>query len=658
MKKVSKYIFYFIGAIVAVLLLAYIFFTIKWKVAYSNNMKLAGIEAPVLADEGLRFRDLNKNGQLDVYEDSRADIEDRVSNLMDQMTIEEKAGLLFIHMTVMGDNGELHEIPTLSNPFSLMLETMSGQILKKNMNHFNIMMAPSAESMFSWYNNLQKLAERSRLGIPVTIASDPRHNRMMNVGSSIATHFLSRWPSQLGLGATRDSALIHEFGDIARQEYLALGIRLALHPMADIATEPRWARANGTFGEDAELSASLTEAYVLGFQGDTLNNQSVACMTKHFPGGGPQEDGWDAHFESGKGQAYPGDNFDYHLIPFIDGAFKAHTAQIMPYYGIPLDQTEEQVAFSFNREIIQELLRDSLGFDGVVCSDWAVVTDIFVKKASAWGVEHLSEKERVHKILEAGCDMMGGESRTDLVMELVNEGSLTEDRIDLSVRRILRDKFTLGLFDNPYLKKEDLTIVGNPDFVAKGKDAQRKALVLLKNDDDVLPLDLSTKVYLSGMDIDDELLDAFPQIVEDMASADVLIQRLQTPYSPPLGNGFLERMFHQGRLDYEEEKKLEILERMIGKPTISILEMERPPVVPDIVQNSKAVIADFECESDILLELIFGAFSPTGQLPIEIPSSMEAVLNQKEDVPYDSENPLFNYGHGLTYGTKTAELKD
>lgn len=190
---------------------------------------------------------------------------------------------------------------------------------------------------------------------------------------------------QLGLAATSDTSLVREFGDIARQEYRSVGITVALHPMADLATEPRWARINGTFGEDAVLSAVMTKAYVLGLQGDSLDKQGVACMTKHFSGGGPQLDGDDPHFAYGKDQAYPGDNFDYHVIPFTEGAFAANTAQIMPYYGIPVGQTDEDVAFAFNKSIITDLLRDSLGFDGVVCTDWGIIVDNKMGEARAWG---------------------------------------------------------------------------------------------------------------------------------------------------------------------------------------------------------------------------------------------------------------------------------
>jgi beta-glucosidase len=442
--------------------------------------------------------------------------------------------------------------------------------------------------------------------------------------------------------------LVHEFADIARQEYLAVGIKLALHPMADLATEPRWARVNGTFGEDAYLSAKLTGAYIHGFQGDNLNINSVACMTKHFSGGGPQEEGWDAHFASGKGQAYPGDNFDYHLIPFTEGAFPAKTAAIMPYYGIPKGQTSEDVGFAFNKDIITGLLRDSLGFNGVVCTDWGIVTDMAIKEAAAWGVEHLSEKERVKKIFDAGCDMIGGDSRTDLVIELVNEGSLSEARIDESLRRILRDKFILGIFDNPYLDNSKLSVVENQTFKEKGREAQRKSMVLLKNEEGILPLSKGVKLYVEGMS--KGAVSKFATVVESPEEADLILLKLETPSSPPPGGaGFLEKLFPQGRLDFPTDELTEKLALINSKPTITILTISRPPVVPEIDTASKAVVAEFEIEDDIICEMIFGEFDPTGRLPIEIPSSMKAVEKQFEDVPYDSEDPLYPFGHGLSF---------
>lgn len=646
MKRLAKILLYIFATIAILFLIIYMFFAIKMKIASNSNMKLLGEPAPILTIDGHKFRDLNKNGKLDIYEDNRAGLELRVNDLLSQMNLEEKAGAMFITMINAGKDGKLSEMPELANPLAFFLESNSSMIAKKKMNHFNVLWAKSPGQMIKWNNNIQKLAERTRLGIPITIASDPRHSTKDNPGASIPTPFFSSWPSPLGFAAADDTLLTREFGDIARQEYTAIGIRLALSPMADLATEPRWGRINGTFGEDAELSARMTKAYVLGFQGDELGAHSVACMTKHFAGGGPQKDGEDAHFPYGKDQVYPGNNFNYHIIPFAKGAFLAKTAQIMPYYGVPVGQTSEDVGFAYNKDIITGLLRDTFGFEGVVCTDWGLITDSKMKPAAAYGVENLSPIQRAAKIIDAGCDMFGGEALPELVIELVKSGQVSEERINISIRRILRDKFRLGLFDNPYLPEDGTKIYGNKAFEEKGKEAQRKSLVLLKNQDNILPLKQGTKVYLSGFD--KNVAQQNLSVVSSPEKADVIIQKLATPYTPR-STYIIERFFHQGRLDFPAEEKQEILDLMRVKPTITIMTLERPAVIPKIDAASKALIADFNCSNEILLELLSGKFKPSGKLPFELPSSVQAVENQKEDVPYDSEHPLYPFGAGISF---------
>ena len=438
-------------------------------------------EAPLLTQDGITFRDLNKNGRLDTYEDPRRSIEERVEDLLRQMTLEEKVGLMFHNVIPVGMDGELVEGMNWGRPFSTLRN-----VLELNMNHYNVHALPEPRLAAGWSNKLQKLAERTRLGIPVTVSSDPRHGYSNLAGASEVTDAFSRWPEPIGLAATNDPALVQEFGDIARQEYRAVGISTALHPMADLATEPRWPRIDGTFGEDAELSAQMVEAYIRGFQGEAIGPTSVSCMTKHFPGGGPQKDGHDPHFSYGKEQIYPGHNFNYHLPPF-EAAFRAGTGQIMPYYGQPIGVAGiEEVGFGYNKAVITGLLREKYGFDGVVCTDWSLLSEMVVggkviMEARAWGVEHLSVPERAKKVLDAGCDQFGGEECPEVILELVRSGQISEARIDQSTRRLLRDKFRLGLFDNPYLDPEESArIVGNPAFRAAGERAQRKSLVLLK----------------------------------------------------------------------------------------------------------------------------------------------------------------------------------
>ncbi len=608
-----------------------------------------GPEAPVLTREGVTFRDLNKNGQLDPYEDPRRPIEERVADLLSQMTLEEKAGLMFHTMIGMKADGSLAEQPSAFNPVSTH-ELIAGRL----MNHFNVYDVAAPRQMAEWYNRLQKLAERTRLGIPVTISSDPRHAFSKNPATGIAADAFSKWPEPIGLAATRDEALVKEFGDIARQEYLAVGIRTALHPMADLATEPRWARINGTFGEDAEVASRMVFAYIRGFQGDTLGPQGVACMTKHFPGGGPQKDGEDPHFSYGKDQVYPGNNFDYHLIPF-EAAFEAGTAQIMPYYGRPVGLPIEEVGFGFNKDVITGLLRQRYGFDGVICTDWRLINPVVVGgevviEAKCWGVEHLSPEERVKKAIEAGVDQFGGEACPEIVVGLVRSGQVPEARIDASVRRLLRDKFRLGLVDNPYVSPEAAEqIVGQAAFRQAGELAQRKSIVLLKNtavrEGTVLPLRGKPKILVIG--INPEIAGGYGQVVERIEDAELAIIRINTPYQPR--QGFLDSMFHAGDLDFKGEDKERLARLLEIIPTVVDIYLDRPAVIPEIAAKSAGLLGDFGASDAAVLDVIFGRFAPCGKLPFELPSSMQAVRQQKEDVPHDSENPLFPFGHGLTY---------
>lgn len=652
MKKIFKIIGRIILAIIVLLLLFGTYKYIRKSNSVKKNYALLGKEAPNLEVNGQKFRDLNKNGELDVYEDISASIEERVDNLVSQMTLEEKAGTMFITMLGMTDEGNPIDMPFFTTtPFDYMfflaMPPSSEMIALKKMNNFNIVHSYEADVIATLNNNLQKMAECSRLGIPMTIATDPRHGTESNPGAALYTPSFSQWPTSLGLAATRDTILVKEFANIARQEYLATGIRLALHPMADLATEPRWGRTNGTFGEDANLSAIMTKAYILGFQGDTLGTNSVATMTKHFSGGGPQENGEDAHFGYGKNQIYPGDNFDYHLIPFERGAFPANTAQIMPYYGIPIGQTDEDVAFAFNKSIITTLLRKKYQFNGVVCTDWNIISGSSISEARAWGVEHLTPLERTKKVLDAGCDQFGGESSTELIIELVNTGQISEERIDISVKRIMRDKFKLGLFDNPYVDVNKAKLIaGNEEFRKKGEIAQAKSTILLKNDN-ILPLQKGTKVFAAGMK-NPSLINNYGSLVNDPSEADVILTRITTPFEPR-NDEFLENFFHQGRLYYNEDELTEILELIMQKPSIVVANLERPTILTEINSEAKALLAEFGTSDKILTDIIFGEHSPNGKLPFELPSSWEAVKNQKEDVPYDSEKPLYSFGAGITY---------
>ncbi len=615
----------------------------------ASPLALAGYRS--LPPPAAPYRDLNKNGKLDVYEDRRQSTEARITDLLRQMTLAEKAGMLFIPGAKVPPDGSLADVPV---PGVTQAAKAAAPLMRtRHLTHFNIWNVPdNVRALAVWQNNVQRYAQDStRLGIPVTIASDPRNHFSNNI-FAVAAHGFSQWCETLGLAAIGDEKLTRQFAEMSRQEYLAVGIREALHPQVDLATEPRWARIGGTFGEDANLTARLATQYILGYQGTALGPQSVACMTKHFSGGGPQKEGLDPHFEFQKGQVYPGNNFKYHLIPF-EAAFKAGTAAIMPYYGVPTGQTPEDVGFSYNKAIITGLLREKYHFDGVVCTDWGLITDsnmgTTIWPARAWGVESLSREQRVKKLLEAGVDQFGGELSTELVLSLVQAGQVSESRLNVSVRRLLRQKFQLGLFDNPFVDADQAAqTVGQLAFMTAGEASQRRAMTLLQNNGKALPLQPGKwKIYVQNLD--PKVAAAYGTVVATPKEADFAIIRLKAPWYPVDTKNPFAKGFHHGDLDFKGQEKADILALLGTVPTIVDIYLDRPAVVPEISRQAKALLADFGASDAAVLDVVFGKARPEGKLPFELPSSMEAVRQQKEDVPYDSKDPLYKFGFGLRY---------
>ena len=588
------------------------------------------------------FRDLNKNQQLDIYEDARVSIELRVNDVLSQMTIEEKVGLMF-HPPFTVNPGigmRIYEILIRGNQFT------ESHIIKKNINHFNLYGNPDPVKLAKRINQLQNYAARSRLGIPLTISSDPIHEVERGGGiASFSVRGFSKWPSQLGLAATRDVELVKKFADIARQEYLAVGIRTALHPMADLATDPRWARNFGTFGSDSKLSTSLTLAYMDGFQGENINSQSVLTMVKHFPGGGPQENGLDAHLMSGENQVYPGKMFDYHLEPFIE-AINNNLKVIMPYYGIAVDQSNENIAIGFNRYLLNDLLREKLNYDGVICSDWGIIT------GRHWGVTNLTIPERYIKAINAGIDQFGGEMHPEIVVQLVKENKIDESRIDRSARRILKNKFELGLFDDPFVDIVSVDKLINTQITQKlALDAQRKSVVMLKNNN-LLPLTEETKIYVDGMEFKDSDINKVNTIEE----ADVILMYLHTvfngnqePGTDRLFDRFLSNLFPNTDLRFNNQVIKRASEYSQVKPLILVVDLNRPAILSELNDLSDALIGTFGVNDEVIHEIINGKTNPSGKLPFELPSSMSEVEEQFEDVPDDTANPLYKYGYGLSF---------
>ncbi|WEG09366.1 glycoside hydrolase family 3 N-terminal domain-containing protein [Microbacterium horticulturae] len=574
--------------------------------------------------------------------DPELPVDERVELLLGEMTLEEKAGLFFHTMIGVAEMDAAD--PVFGMPSAVDL------VEHRQMTHFNLFgTTTTAHEIAHWHNELQRLAASTRLGIPVTLSTDPRHSFTDNPGAAMLAGPFSQWPEPLGLAAIGDAATVERFADIARQEYLAVGLRAALHPQVDLATEPRWSRQSSTFGEDVELTSRLGAAYVRGFQGASFGAASVSTMTKHFPGGGPQKDGEDPHFAHGREQVYPGGEFERHLQPF-EALIAAGTRQMMPYYGMPVGTEYEEVGFGFNRSVVTGLLRERLGFDGVVCTDWGLISDaeIFGQPfpARAWGVEHLSPRERMKKVLDAGADQFGGEACPELLIALVRDGEIDEARLDVSARRLLREKFELGLFENPFVDEDAAdAIVGKPEFRAAGEAAQRASITLLTNRDAVLPLQRGLRVYVEGMDA--AAAAAYGEVVSCAEDADVAVLRLQAPYEERATT--FENFFHSGSLEFSEDVIAHVRDIASRVPTVIDVFADRPAILTPIAEVAAAVTVNWGASAAALLDVLAGVVPPGGRLPFDLPRSMAAVEASRPDVPFDTVDPLFRFGHGLTY---------
>ena len=673
--------------------------------------------APLLKIGGYTFKDLNRNGVLDKYEDWRLPVKERVADLVSKMTMEEKAGLMF-HASIQGasgSNGEVLETigvfggggrgnapqPTgiarairgVSNPYNV--EAVDAApvrelILKRGVRWAVIRPGNETPDVTAKFiNNLQEIAESSRLGIPMTPSDNPRNGirrSFMGVemagepGRPNATPAISQWPGQLGLAAIGDVSAVREYASIAAQEMRAMGLRVILCPQADVATEPRWNRISGTFGEDADLVTKLVTAYVEGFQGRKLGPESVLTVTKHFPGDGPVMEGNDPHNAYGKWTIYPANQFDYHLIPW-KAAIQAGTGAVMGGYMIPVGK--DTVGANFSKAIATDLLRGQLHFQGVMITD--------TLRSMPWGVEHLSQKERHKTMVLAGVDQILSENDPKYVIECVREGGIPVARIDVSAQRILTAMFELGLFENPYVDPEKAKqVVGKEEFVAAGRRAQVRSVVLLKNASQVLPIASQKKIYVSN--IDKTAAGRYGTVVEDPKQAEVALIRITTPAIVyPFGGGFgfggLGGGGGRGRggrgpggrganpeaatgaggpvaitvptvigntLAYTGSANQSQLDDVLklaasGTPTVVCVDMDRPTILTEFIDQVSGVVATFGITDDALLDVVFGKHAPTGKLPYDLPRDMPSVAAQAADAAHDLEDPLFKFGFGLTY---------
>jgi beta-glucosidase len=587
---------------------------------------------------------------------------------------------------------------------------------------------------------VQALVEGAGLGIPANNSSDPRHGTSSGVEYTAgAGGKISQWPDQLGLAATFDPGVIKEFGHIASQEYRALGIATALSPQIDLGSEPRWARINGTFGEDPQLDADMARAYVDGFQTSTGESEikdgwgyhSVNAMMKHWPGGGPEEGGRDAHFAYGKFAVYPGNNFDEHLVSFVDGALKLDgktkmAAAVMPYYTISYGRdtkNKENEGNSYNKYLITDLLREKYHYNGVVCTDWGVTADegktpdIFAGKS--WGMETKTVAERHYKVLMAGVDQFGGNNDSAPVIEAYQMGvkehgeAFMRARFEKSAQRLLTNIFRTGLFENPYENvSNSKETVGKPEFMTAGYNAQLKSIIMLKNNNHVLPLKKGITVYLPKKytpsmqgffgppskehwdeAVKPELFNKYFNYTDDPAKADCAVVFVSSPYGgagydkedlakgsngyvpitlqygeykatharahsiaagDPVEPGIDNRTYKDKTItagNYNDLKTIrETKAAMKGKPVVVVLTMSKPVIPAEFEKDANAIVANFGVQNQAILDILSGAVEPSGLLPFQMPANMKTVELQDEDIPHDMVCYKDADGHTYDFG--------
>jgi len=616
---------------------------------------------PIIAVDGLSFRDLETDGRLAPFEDWRLSPERRAADLASRMTAAEKVGTL-MHSTLPGRGGELGRAPSYD------FEALDVLVNEKHVTSFITRLTLPPAELAEQNNAVQAAAEETRLGIPVTISSDPRNHFQYVLGASESSVHNTQWPELLGFAALRDPDLVRRFADIARKEYRAVGIHMTLSPQLDLATEPRWPRQAGTFGSSAELTSELGAAYVTGFQGgpDGLAGDGVLSVVKHWVGYGAQPEGYDGHNYYGR-FARPGAAFEEHVDAFR-GALSASAGGVMPAYPILLDtavlgQPAEAISPGYSRQLLQGLLRRELGYRGLILSDWAITRDCPQRCqaptaeapqrpqeiATPWGVEALTVQQRYVAGLAAGLDQFGGTDEVGPLLDAVAAGEIAPGRLDESVIRVLLPKFRMGLFENPYADPQMAEAVtatdGDRELAAR---VQAEAQVLLKNAGGTLPLAAGQRVWLHGANPEAARAAGFVP-VDDPATADFILVRTESPADMLHPHHFFGSRQKEGRLDFRPGDPAydALLRARPGARRILAVFLDRPAVLTGIADRADVILANFGASDQAIFAVLRGEAMARGRLPFELPSSMAEVERQQPGLADDTAAPLFAAGSGI-----------
>ena len=582
-------------------------------------------DTEILEADGLKFKDLNKNGALDVYEDWRKPVDERVADLLSQMSATDKAAQM-LHMTLV----------TLKE--SWFTDLGVGFVLAYTY------LSAGAEDAALKTNEVQSLSEVSAFGIPVIFSMDSVIGASWVQGATII-------PDQITLAATGNVELVRQLNDMQREEMLALGVRMSLSPVADISTDPRWGRVQECFGEDVEIATAMTVAAIEGLQkGNTLTNESIMTCVKHFPGSGAQTAGVD-----GTPLVFDDESFQMHLSIF-KAAIAAGAASIMPYGYSTVPYLGGDAVENYAHEsskVMTELLRGELGYEGIIQTDW--------------GLNHTAAAL-------AGADALGGAGQRESKKLTQN---LTDEQFDERVGRLLKAKFELGLFENPYVDVANaVAVVGNPEHVALAKQAAKEALTLVKYENATAlagqklivagSLATDTACLSSGWKIAEyeakNILEAITEkagaenvtyIADDLTqvaasypagtTAIVVVGEASGTHEPAWGTSTLE--FPAAQTDMVAALKA------AGVNVVTVAIMNRAYVMTPIAENSDSLLLAYRpgctAGADAIAEALFGEAAITGKTPFQIPATMDQVMLQREDLAKDIVAPLYDFGFGI-----------
>ncbi len=625
------------------------------------------LEQPVLAPrvksiieaDGYQFIDLNGNGTLDVYEDWRLDADTRAADLVSQMTVREKIAQMQHPTYLPRADGKI--APYLQKYCT---DYGIGMLLIRELN--------SVETAATTMNTVQEYAEASRLGVPVLVSMDSVHGLSYVSGATVTGH-------NLALAATRDEEMVTKLAEIARDEHIAIGVRMTLSPESDIASEPRWGRVMETFGEDPDLVTQMVRAQIVAFQNgeDGLNPDGIVACIKHFPGAGPQMDGKDT-----SPIVSDEETLQIHLKPYY-AAIDVNVGSVMPYYSVPLALDMENSAIG-SKAALQDLLREQMGFEGIIQTDWGMIWAIQEGLGTMTGEEVSDEEAIIIGVTQSRVDGIGGESirLIDQMEEMTEEGKIDEDILTAAATRIVKAKFQLGVFENPYCDVEyAVSFVGSEEHTKVNLEAAEKAMTLLKNDG-ALPLtaNVGQKILVCGPRAGDMMslvggwsseqegltiaaavaeyagendtvtyiADDVTAIAEAAKDADVVIVSVGEPsyqHDPPWSYDTLE-------ITASQQEILEAVKANTNGQIITVVTGGRPYILTWCDENTNAILEAYypgQQGGIAIAETLFGLNNPTGKTPLQFPRDMESVNDQSGDVSFDLENPLYDYGWGLSY---------